>query len=342
MRRFFCHCGQEVFFENNHCNRCGSQLGFNPLDLTLNSLLLDGDIWRSQNEPEKEFHVCEHWDHPMRCNWLLPVNDTNQQCISCRLTRMIPAQTINRNVRRWGVLESAKRRTLYGLLQLNIPFLLPEPVGKNALIFDFLEDQRSNTDVIEEQIYSGHSQGVITMNVAEADDSYREATKEAMNEPYRTLLGHFRHEVGHYYWDQLILNSDYYETFRQLFGDETLDYRATLDAYYINGPIKSWQESFISAYASAHPLEDWAETWAHYMLMSETLETAQAFNLVQMDFSSHDFNIWLQEWMQLGIVLNALNRSTGNSDAYPFVISAPAREKLGFVHQLIYAVTSSC
>lgn len=336
MKRFYCQCGQEVYFENSHCNTCGSLLGFDPQSLSLHSLELEDGAWRLQGNVEIKFHSCSHRDHPVKCNWLLPVNDINQQCISCRLTRTIPNLTFSNNVRRWAIMESAKRRTLYGLLQLNIPFMQQEVDGKILLRFDFLEDQRSNPGVAEEHIYSGHSQGVITMNVAEADDSYREATKEAMNEPYRSLLGHFRHEVGHFYWDQLIQDNGNLQDFRQLFGDESRDYRATLDAYYRNGPSDNWQENYISAYASAHPMEDWAETWAHYLLMSETLETAQAYHLIQTDNFYDDFTAWIKEWMQLVLVMNALNRSTGNSDAYPFVIPAQARAKLNFVHRLVH------
>lgn len=336
MKRFYCDCGQEVYFTNSHCNACGNQLGFEPQEMALHGLLLDGDVWRVQGSDEKAFQVCSHRNHDVKCNWLLPLGDDNQQCISCRLTRTIPDLSFANNIRRWVVMESAKRRTLYGLLQLKIPFMQQGADGKNILTFNFLEDQRSNPEVAEEHINSGHSQGVITMNVAEADDSYREATKEAMNEPYRSLLGHFRHEIGHFYWDQLIRKSSHHEGFRQLFGDERRDYRTTLDAYYLNGPANDWQEYFISAYASAHPMEDWAETWAHYMLMAETLETAQAYHLIDSNYFHDDFNVWSREWMQLVLVMNALSRSTGNSDAYPFVIPAQAREKLNFIHQLLH------
>lgn len=335
MKRFYCRCGQEVFFENSHCNNCGSQLGFDPESLTLFSQQPGTEHWQSLTDSTQTLKSCEHRNHPIGCNWLLPAEDSATQCISCRLTRTIPAQHINRNIQRWKIMESDKRRMLYGLLQLNL--LLPLDASANdPLIFDFLEDQRSNPNVAEKHIYSGHSHGVITMNVAEADGSYREAAKEDMNEHYRTLLGHFRHEIGHYFWAELIQNTVHYKDFKQLFGDDTRDYPAALEIYYANGPITNWQDNFISAYASSHPLEDWAETWAHYMHMSETLETAQAFNLINGD-AAQDFDTWLQEWMRLVVVLNALNRSTGNSDAYPFVISAPVQKKLKFIHHTIHA-----
>jgi hypothetical protein len=36
----------------------------------------------------------------------------------------------------------------------------------------------------------------------------------------------------------------------------------------------NWQKSFISKYATSHPWEDWAETWAHYLHIMDMLETA--------------------------------------------------------------------
>lgn len=332
MKRFFCSCGQEVFFDNTHCNQCGSLLGFDPESLTLIAIEALAED-RALSKSGHIFRRCEHHRHEMQCNWLLPDDASQSQCISCRMTRIIPDQRLPRNVRRWSVLESAKRRMLYGVLNLRLPI---EASHVASLRFRFLEDQSSNPDVPEQHVLSGHLNGVITLNAAEADSSYREATREAMNEPYRTLIGHFRHEIGHYYWDRLIANQAAYADFRHYFGDETLDYRAALDHYYQHGPQADWQSSFISAYASAHPLEDWAETWAHYLLMHETLQTAVAFNMITAAEDELDFQAWLAEWSQLVVVLNALNRSIGNADAYPFVISEPAQRKLHLVHQLIH------
>jgi hypothetical protein len=239
------------------------------------------------------------------------------------------------NWRRWSTLESAKRYLIYGLLNLNLPIQGKYQGYENGLVFDFLEDQRTNPTVDVEHIYTGHAGGVITLNAAEADSSYREATREAMNEPYRTLLGHFRHEAGHYYWDMLIRDTAEYEQFKILFGDDEQDYRQSVDDYYHNGPQDDWQDHFISAYASSHPLEDWAETWAHYLLMMETLETALDYGLIQRIEKDWYFDDWMSEWMQLVVVLNALNRSTGSADAYPFIISASVKEKLKFIHNLV-------
>lgn len=329
MKRFYCACGQEVYFDNLFCGSCGHLLGFDPDTQTLLTLQPTEFAWQSAADPSKTFLLCEHREHELQCNWLLPAVQQQTQCVSCAMTRTIPVLSSSLNWRRWRTLEAAKRRMIYGLLGLKLPL-----VNRQGLVFDFLEDKRSNPTVLLEHVLSGHAQGVITINAAEADASYREATKEAMNEPYRTLLGHFRHEIGHFYWEMLIESSQI-DGFHQLFGDEQQDYRLSLDEYYEHGPEANWQDSYISAYASAHPLEDWAETWAHYLLMMETLETALSYELIAKLEQDQLFENWLREWMQLVVVMNALSRSTGHTDAYPFVISAPVQRKLEFIHELL-------
>ncbi|AFJ03214.1 hypothetical protein Q7C_2075 [Methylophaga frappieri] len=330
MKRFFCQCGQEIFFENSHCNRCGSLLGFDPEQRQLLSLTpKSNDVFSTQ---QGDFKRCQLHTAPVHCNWLIPLNSRNQQCASCRLTQLIPNQNTLINQRRWQVLESAKRRLLYGLLSLKLPVFDTEP----RLIFEFLEDQQTNPNVGLEHVLSGHVNGRITLNAAEADGSYREAAREAMNEPYRTLLGHFRHEVGHFYWLLLIRDSAKSSEFETLFGNPHQEYSAALNHYYQHGPAQHWQTTFISAYASAHPLEDWAETWAHYLLMQETLETALAFDLISQPEKKAGDTLWMTEWYQLVTILNALNRSTGNADAYPFVISPVVKQKLQFIDNLIH------
>ncbi len=210
----------------------------------------------------------------------------------------------------------------------------------------FLGDAVDGTHVM-----TGHDNGLITLNIAEADDAYREQTRTAMGEPYRTLLGHFRHEVGHYYWDRLVRDGGTIEEFRTVFGDETMDYDAALQAHYQNGAPANWRESYISAYATMHPWEDFAETWAHYLHMIDTLEMAYYFELrVSPRLSSteglsatadrdpytiEDVGNLLNEWLPVTFAVNSLNRSMGQPDLYPFVLSAPAIEKLGFVHRLV-------
>jgi len=337
MKRYYCQCGHETYFNNLHCNACGSQLGFDPDKQALISLYQNErePYWLSHDGAGHRYQLCQHRDHEIQCNWLIDANSSHVQCMSCRLTRTIPMLSKPNNIQRWAVLESSKRRMIYGLLEMGLSVIAYTQEPDKGLAFDFLEDKRSNPMIDDEYVYSGHAQGVITMNVAEADSSYREATREALNESYRSLLGHFRHEVGHYYWERLVLPSSYYQAFQQLFGDEKQDYTETLNNYYNKGPVAGWEENYISAYASMHPLEDWAETWAHYMLMRETIETAFNLQILPTLTPYSNFDVWMDEWMQLVVVLNALNRSIGNADAYPFTISSTVRTKLKFIHQLV-------
>jgi len=195
-----------------------------------------------------------------------------------------------------------------------------------------------------------HNEGLITINIAEADDPFREKTRQELGEPYRTLLGHFRHEIGHYYWDRLIKNQRSIEPFRTLFGDETADYAEAQKQHYETGPPAEWAQRFVSAYASMHPWEDWAETFAHYLHIVDTLETARTYGLALKpraasgaplpDLTARrlhfdDFDDLISAWFPLTNALNSLNRSMGLADLYPFILSEPAIAKLRFVHDII-------
>jgi hypothetical protein len=317
MKRFYCTCGNEVFFDNQFCQVCGQKLGFDPETQQIITISI-------------YYRLCEH-NETLQCNWL--VTDSNTQCIACRLTRTIPLLSVNNNKQRWLKLEATKRRAFYMLLRLGLN--IPDRTNAKPMLFDFLEDQRSNPDVTLDFVYTGHADGVITLNVAEADDSYRSATQELMNEAYRTLLGHFRHELGHFYWLQLFKDDSSLAKFRELFGDERQNYKSALEQFYQFGATQ-WQQSYITAYASSHPLEDWAETWAHYLHINDTLETARAYRLI--DESSD----WLSAWMQFSIILNALNRSMGTSDPYPFVISEIVQRKLQFIADKVRDANRLC
>ena len=191
----------------------------------------------------------------------------------CRLTCVIPDLAINGNREKWYRLEVAKRRLIYSLRRLGL-----RPFGTSAgmdLRFEFLADSPEPNGP---KVLTGHNEGRITINIAEADDAKARERRLTMHEPYRTLLGHFRHEIGHYYWDRLITESDLIEPFRELFGDERQDYALALK-HYQQGPSADWQNYYVSAYASTHPWEDWAETWAHYLHMTDALETAAASGL---------------------------------------------------------------
>lgn len=334
MRRFFCRCGQVVFFESTRCVHCGSTLAFDPGQMRMVTLEGDG------REPEliagRTLRYCRNKLEYDACNWLAPLEQASGYCLACQCNHIIPNLDKPENLRRWQALEQAKKRLVYSLLDLGLELVSKWDDPERGLWFDFLEDKRTSQEVAEGFVATGHAGGVITINVLEADDPRREAIRESMNEPYRTLLGHFRHESGHYYWRSLIGEvPERLEAFRALFGDERADYDAALQDYYARGPAPDWSEQYVSAYASAHPFEDWAETWGHYLHMTDTLETAQSFELEPAGAGDAPFEERMARWMKLTLALNALNRSMGLRDAYPFVLSAPVRAKLGFVDELL-------
>lgn len=355
MRVFHCdHCQHLLFFESSHCVSCGHVLAYLPdLDVVGSLDPLDDGLWSSPLESAagRKYRLCQNYTEHNVCNWAVPHDSPHALCESCRLTSVIPDLTREGNKEAWYRLETAKRRLLYSLERLGCspPNKLDDPEG--GLTFEFLADP---DDPNAPAVLTGHADGLITLNLAEADDAERERRRLQMGEPYRTLLGHFRHEVGHYYWDRLIANSDRLGAFRELFGDESVDYAESLRQHYDQGPSPNWQERFVSSYAGAHPWEDWAETWAHYLHMTDALETAAHCGLsvrprrkdepavqkvvaVDADRRVH-FDRLLDSWFPLTYVLNNLNRGLGLPDGYPFVLSEPVIEKLRFIHDMIEEV----
>jgi len=332
MKRYRCRCGQPIFFDNSQCINCGAPLGFDPGTLTLYALTETAEGWRS--DEGYLFRHCGNRIDYGNCNWLIEVNDDQAYCLSCRLNRTIPNLSSQRNIDYWNHLEVAKRRLLYTLLHLGLPVRSKQPDWPHGLAFDFIEDQRSNPDVEHEFVTTGHESGVITINVAEADDVIRAMARKRMDERYRTLLGHFRHESGHYYLSLLASTDAQRDAFRLTFGDDT-DYAEALTTYYRDGPPADWPSRYISAYAAAHPEEDWAETWAHYLHMYATMETAAEYGVISDDHSADDFAHQLEQWRALTVIMNELNRSMGARDAYPFVVTETVAGKLKYVHDLI-------
>ncbi|HEY0847132.1 MAG TPA: putative zinc-binding peptidase [Noviherbaspirillum sp.] len=349
MKTFHCdQCGQQVFFENVRCENCGGMLGYQPEQRAISTFEpCGGGVWRSLNPANAGslFKQCINYAREDVCNWMLPADAHGELCASCQLTRVIPSLSSEKNRLYWKRLETAKRRLLYSLWDLH---LQPTPKCTDpdaGLAFQFLEDEPNK------RVVTGHANGLITINISEADPAHREMTREQMHEPYRTLLGHFRHESGHYYFDRLIDDTCWHEPFRRLFGDERQDYSAALKAHYENGPPPDWRQRFVSGYASAHPWEDWAETWAHYLHMYDTLDTAYACGMAlkprkpgEPELVMEDrpirivsFDDIVSDWFALTYVLNSLNRSIGMPDAYPFTLSTHVLEKLKLIHNVILA-----
>jgi len=350
MRIFHCdHCQNLVFFENISCLKCGHALAYLPDVHDLGSLDPIGDnLWQSRAAlGSKKYRLCENYTRENVCNWAIPADDPHPLCQSCRLTRVIPDLNQAGSKEAWYRLEVAKRRLVYSLSNLALPLLNRDDDPDHGLAFEFLADVPD----AEGPVLTGHANGVITINLAEANDAEREKRRLAMHEPYRTLLGHFRHEIGHYYWYRLLQSTNRLDAFRELFGDDRADYAAALQNHYEQGAPPDWQSRFISAYASSHPWEDWAETWAHYLHMTDTLETAAASGLSLKPKRKDEpalkadpklskrsvFDQMIADWFPLTYVLNNLNRGLGLADGYPFVLSEPVVEKLRFIHDTIAA-----
>jgi hypothetical protein len=349
-RSYQCRCGTAIFFRNTECLNCRSPLGYLPDTQSLAALDpgSEPNTVRAQDR-ERPYKYCGNRETPALCNWLLEASEPDELCMACRLNRTIPDINDADNARYWGAIEVAKRRLVAQLLSLGLP-VMPK-VKENAergLMFDFLRSLPNGPAVM-----TGHADGLITVNVEEADDAKREKIKHDLHEPYRTLLGHFRHEVGHYYWDLLVRDSKWLDSFRQLFGDERASYAEALKRNYDVGPPADWANSYISSYATMHPWEDWAETWAHYLHVVDSFGTALGFGLDADDletrispFTSQDlyapddpsasrFLEMLNSWVEIMMVLNELAHSMGQPDFYPFVMSKPVVAKLQLVQMII-------
>jgi hypothetical protein len=326
-----CRCGATLFFDSESCGQCGATVGF-ELKSGLKSLHTDGVLWRT--ETGEAFRQCRNTLDFKVCNWLIAEDSDADYCAACSFNRTIPDQSKSENWRLWWRLENAKKRMLFGLYQNG---LWPKNGWScnEGLLFDFIEDGRSNWDFAQTFVTTGFAGGVITLNVLEADDVARKQAQEELQERYRTLLGHFRHEIGHYFWARFAEDLAWLEESRLFFGDERTDYQAALETYYAQGGAINWHENYISRYASAHPVEDWAETWAHYLHMMDALDTAHRQGFIRSDPFTSDFDTKLRQWCSLSVALNELNRAVGHNDAYPFVIAEPIAQKLEFIDQTI-------
>jgi hypothetical protein len=337
MRKFSCGiCGADVYFENTSCTRCGGTLGYLPEAETVTSLTPNGFSWEPVGRPERLYRFCANAEHEA-CNWLVPADADERFCAACRHNRMVPDLGDGGNLQRWRRMEIAKRQLFYTLLKLRVPLPTREE-HPEGLAFEFLADAPGAAPVM-----TGHDSGLIVINLAEADDAERERRRLSMGEPYRTLVGHFRHEIGHYVWDRLVRDDpDALARCREVFGDERADYGEALTRHYEAGPPPDWAERHISTYATAHPWEDFAETWAHYLHIVDTLETAHAFGLT--DAAAADLtdptrvtsaHALVAAFVPLAVSINGVNRAMGLPDLYPFVLGPAVIEKLEYIRELV-------
>jgi hypothetical protein len=347
MRLFRCRtCGQTIFFENSLCGNCGSALGFLAGGQEMLTLTQQGDFYRRVNSLQR-YRYCENALHKA-CNWLIPAGSPENFCTACRHNRTIPDLSVPDYLAQWQKLEIAKHRLFYTLIGLGLPLRSYTDDPERGLAFDFLPDPPGPGP----RILTGHDEGLITINLAEADDAMRERFRTEMGEPYRTLLGHFRHETGHYFWNILLRDTGRLSQFRDMFGDERAHYGPALEKHYQDGPPPDWELDYISAYAASHPWEDFAESWAHYLHIIDTLETASAFGLrihpgagrhkllrASITFDPHhttSIEPLITAWLPLTVAVNSLNRSMGLADLYPFTLAPNVVEKLGFIHRLVH------
>ncbi|OYU74640.1 MAG: hypothetical protein CFE45_34385, partial [Burkholderiales bacterium PBB5] len=282
MHPFLCsRCGATVFFENDACLSCGAPLGFAPGPAQL--LAFDPTAGQAADAPwlrddaGAPLRPCANRWTAAHCNWMLHTDDPPEQalCRSCRLTQVLPDLARPGNGLRWQRIEQAKRRLVYTLGRLGLaPLPKQGPADPFGLAFRLLEDEPGQPPV-----KIGHDRGTVTLNVAEADDDHREAQRVRLHEQDRTLLGHLRHETAHYLQYRWIADTPAAATCRAAFGDERADYAQALQRHYALGPPPDWAQHHISAYASAHPWEDWAETCAHCLLVLDAVETASAWGL---------------------------------------------------------------
>ncbi len=375
MRAFVCRrCRELSSFESRQCRRCGAPLGFDLVSGSLEPLLAAGPglvYFDAGTGAPPDAKQPDRWARCARasvadCNWLVPVSEAGKPCVSCRLTLNLPRESCGEYRVAFSKAEMAKRRLIFQLYQLNLPIVTRDEDPDGGLAFELLASDR--------HVVTGHDNGVITIDLNETDDAFREQTRAQFGEPYRTLLGHFRHEIGHYYWARLISKAygkgtagggcaspPWLDEGRSIFGDERVDYEASRKAHYAHGPKCDWGDHHVSAYAAMHPLEDWAETFAHYLHIWDAVQTAASFGVLvvgpvddrtgrrdpeKASAPSEEtaflegFDAVIADWVPLTLAINALNRSLGKEDLYPFDLTPEVVAKLAFVHKVITGTRS--
>lgn len=346
MRRFVCACGNRLFFDNTLCVACSRETGWCPVCNRLNAIEPQPDgSYRCTNPDCKASLVkCANYAQNNVCNRCLTAVTKSAPaslCDYCRFNGTIPDLSIAGNREKWARLEAAKRRLFYTLDLLGLPYGTAAEGFDPPLVFDFKgdvipPDGRWHASGQTQRVYTGHAGGKITINIDEADDAERERLRVNLGEAHRTIIGDFRHEIGHYYWDLLIRRKQE-DSFKRIFGDHQSPAYADAQAkYYKDGAPAGWQEHFLTAYATMHPWEDWAETFAFYLDMVSVLDTAANTGLsgpVALD----KIEGMTERYSRLGVVVNEMNRDMGLIDLVPEVLTPAVMGKLAFVHGRIRA-----
>ena len=348
MRLFRCdNCGNPVHFDNRTCISCGMRLGFAPEALCMHAVQAAGDLWARIDNPTLKYRFCPNASIDV-CNWLIPASSSEAFCQACRYNGLVPDAGTTGGLRRWRAIGEAQRHLFYSFLRWDLPRPDRKEDPKGGLLFD-LKDDEVLPDGSCKPVLIGHDEGHIVIRTAEADDLTRERQRELMNEPYRTLLGHFRHETGHFIWNKMVRDAGKLDGFRAVFGDERADYNQAVEAHYARGPAAGWGANYISYYATTHPWEDFAECFAHVLHIVDSLETAHIYGIALAPLSHQemtayanfdpytvlDFDRIADVWIPLSVALNSIHHSMGERDLYPFILTPAIKAKLKYVHSLI-------
>ena len=196
---------------------------------------------------------------------------------------------------------------------------------------------------------TGHNNGLITLALKEADDAVREQVREAMGEPYRTLLGHFRHESGHYFWDRLVAPDP-----------ESLDVVSRPVRRRARGLCGGAERALcakarrptgrrISSAPMPAPIPGRISPKAGRIICTSSTRwrRRRAFDLsvvtrrktTRINFDPHNaasMQQLIDAWLPITFTVNGLNRSMGQPDLYPFILSPRTIAKLAFVHALTH------
>lgn len=350
MRLYSCICGNTLFFENSRCLACAREVGWCPACRAIRALEpADAGCWRCA-EPAcgALLAKCVNYAREDVCNRCVLADglapDAGPLCDCCRFNATIPDLSVPGNREKWARIERAKRRLFYILDGLGLPYGTSAEGFDPPLAFDFKGDTVPAGGICHsmgetEQVYTGHAEGKITINIREADGAEREKLRVNFGEAQRTVIGHFRHEMAHYFWD-LLIRGRREDAFRAVFGDhEKPPYAEALERHYREGPPEGWRERHISAYATMHPWEDWAETFAFYLDVASVLETAANMRLLEA-VPWEELDAMLARFHGIGLMVNEINRTMGLIDLVPEVITPAVEAKLRFVHEVVRAAVA--
>lgn len=328
-------CDHRVFLDDLHCLNCGAELVYEPM---VGGFALAVCPCLHRDERQCNWAAAAD-DAPAADTVTAPVGSTGpaddapaaacrQPCAACRrITVSVQAAETPELV---AAFCAAIRRTLR---RLHDGFGIDERRIDPPLRFAL---ERSVSDWA---VTIGHTDGLITLDVAEADPLHRESQRTALGEPYRTPLGHVRHEVGHWVWAAAVAPCPgALDEFRSRFGDEQVDYQAALSEHYQQDDDGSWRQDWISRYAAAHPWEDFAESTAHVLHLDDVLHTAAVGRLAPAAEGS--FTARYTAWTELVVELNEVTRAMGEDDLYPFAPPPAAVDKMHLAERLLRSIGS--